>query len=150
VIRLARDPDAPEGSTSTALIDLVGGRVTLDGIDFLIEGDDPQAAIRAEDAELLVRRCTFRRPPGSAVASGSRPAAIVAKATSRPASGPAADRGVSLWLDSSEFEGGQVAVSASGPVEVNIRDCTFGPAKADQATIWAENSSRTPARRRSG
>jgi eukaryotic-like serine/threonine-protein kinase len=138
VIRLARDPDAPEGSTSTALIDLVGGRVTFDGIDFLIEGDDPQAAIRAEDAELFVRRCNFRRLVAS-TSFRSKPAAIVTRATSRPASGPSTDRGGSLWVDSSEFEGGQVAVSASGPVEVNIRDCTFGPALADQAMIWAEN-----------
>jgi hypothetical protein len=139
VIRLARDPDAPDESPSTALIDLVGGRVTFDGVDFLIEGDDPQAAIRAEDAELFIRRCMFRRAPGSTAPSGSRPVAIVARATSRPTSGPAADRGGSLWVDSSEFEGGQVALSASGPVEVNVRDCTFGPAQADQATIWAEN-----------
>ncbi len=140
VIRLARDPDAPDDTPPTALIDLIGGRVTVDGVEFLIEGADASSAIRAEDAELIVRRCTFRRvDPAPMSSTPTRSAAIVTRAASRPASGPSADRRGSLWVDSSEFEGGQVAISTSGPVEVSVRDCTFGPARADQATIWAEN-----------
>ena len=138
VIRLSRDPDDPSGSSPKALLDLVGGRLTLDGLEFLAEGLDAPAAIRAEDSELVIRRCAFRRPGASPLRS--RPAAIVVRATSRPTPGSPADRGASLSVDASEFEGGQVGVFASGPVDVGLRDCTFGPAPADQATIWAENS----------
>ncbi len=137
VIRLARDAESPDGAVPVALLDLLGGRVTVDGVDFQVEGSDAPAAIRAEDADLIVRRCSFRRPD----ASTSRPkaAAIVTKTTSRPIPGTSTDRGGSLWVDSSEFEGGQVAISTSGQAELTVRDCTFGPARADQATFWAEN-----------
>ena len=137
VIRLARDSDAPVGPGPAALLDLVGGRVTLDGLEFLVEGPDTPAAIRAEDAELVVRRCAFRRPVASP--SRSKVAAIVVRATSRPGPGNPADRGASLSVDATEFDGGQAGVLASGLVDVGLRDCTFGPSGADQATIWAEN-----------
>ena len=140
VIRLARDPDATTHPGPGALIDLVGGRLTIEGVDFLVEGVETLAALRAEDAELVVRRCSFRRPPGSATTSGARRAAIAIKSTrstTRPASG---DRRASLSVESSEFDGGQIGMLISGAVEVTVRDGTFGPAKADQATIWAENS----------
>ena len=137
VIRLARDIDASGGPAPTALLDLVGGRVVLDGLEFLVEGADAPAAIRAEDSEVVVRRCSFRR----AGASPSRPraAAILARASSRPAHGAPGERGASLSVDASEFDGGQVGVFASGPIDVGLRDCTFGPSPAEQATIWGEN-----------
>ena len=74
-IRLARDPDASLDSSPSVLLDLVGGRVTLEGLEFLVEGLDAPATIRAEDSELVVRRCLFRRPGVSA----SRP--IFSRAT---------------------------------------------------------------------
>ena len=138
VIRLPRDLETSRGSPAPALLDLVGGRVTLDGLEFAIEGGDASAAIRAEDADLVVRRCAFRRSAGSA--ARLRPAAIVVRSTTRPGlSAASADRGASLSVDASEFDGGQAGVLASGPVDVGLRDCTFGPAPADLATIAAEN-----------
>jgi len=135
VLRLARDLG---GSTAPALIDLAGGRLTLDGLELVIEGDGPPSAIRAENAELIVRRCSFRRL--ASPDSGSRPAAISVKSIARAAPGNPTDRAGSLVVDSSEFDGGQVAVATIGPVEVRLRDCTFGPATAAQATIWTENA----------
>ena len=135
VIRLPQDLDAP-GATSPALLDLVGGRVTLDGLEFAIEGGDASAAIRAEDAEVIVRRCAFRRSETSP--ARLRPAAIVVRATARSGSA-STDRPASLAVDASEFDGGQAGVLAVGPVDVGLRDCTFGPAPADLGTIVAEN-----------
>ena len=137
VIRLPHDPDAPGGPASPALLDLVGGRVTLDGLEFAIEGGDASAAIRAEDAELIVRRCSFRRPVASP--ARLRPAAIVVRATAHAGPLASTERGSSISVDASEFDGGQAGVLATGPVDVGLRDCTFGPAPADLATVWAEN-----------
>ena len=67
------------------------------------------------------------------------PRRSAARATPRPKSAATADRAASLSVEASEFDGGQVGVLASGPLEVSLRDCTFGPASAEQATIWAEN-----------
>ena len=138
MIRLARDLDGFRAGSSTALIDLLGGRLVVEGVEFQLEGEESLAAIRADDAELIVRRCSFRRPGGSP--PKLRPAAIALKATTRPTPGSSGDRSGSLTVESSEFDGGQVAVAASGPVEVDLRECTFGPAPADRATVWAENN----------
>jgi eukaryotic-like serine/threonine-protein kinase len=138
VLRLPRDLGVSEGlSSPTALLELVGGRVTFDGLEFLVEGDDVLAAIRADDADLIVRRCVFRRPGSSAIRS--RPSAIEVRSTGRSVSGPSTDRGASLSVSASEFDGGQVGIMTSGAVEVSLLDCTFGMPLGDQATIWAQN-----------
>jgi len=137
VLRLPRDLAADE-SSPTALLDLVGGRLTLEGLEFLIDGGEAAQAIRAEDAELVVRRCWFGRQGASP--PRSRPAAIQIRSTSRPAGRAPEERsGASLALESSEFDGGQAGVIATGPVEIGIRDCTFGPAPADLASLWTDN-----------
>ena len=136
-IRLVRDPDDDDAPVDSALLPFEGGRVTVDGVDFLSIGGDAPAMIRADGTELVVRRCSFRR--SGEASSRWKPTAIIVKATSRPSTSTSTERSGSLTVDSSEFDGGQVAVSASGPVEVTLRDCTFGPASADQATVWAEN-----------
>ena len=48
-----------------SLFDFAGGHVTLDGLEVVLdpaEGDDSLVAVRAEDTELTIRRCVFRRP----------------------------------------------------------------------------------------
>ena len=40
VLRLARDPSAAGGSAPAALLDLPGGRLTLDGLEFLVEAGE--------------------------------------------------------------------------------------------------------------
>ena len=135
VLRLPRDAGGP---AAQALLDLAGGRVTLEGLEFLIESGEATSAIRLEDAEVIIRRCGFRRPGISA--PGSRPSAIQARSTSRGPLGPLGDRpGASLTVEASEFDGGQAAVVASGRVEVGIRDATFGPAPLELATVGLEN-----------
>ena len=47
------------------ILQFVGGHVTLDGLEFELEAilpDEPVAAIRGEDTELILRGCSFRRP----------------------------------------------------------------------------------------
>ncbi len=138
VVRLPREAGAPVGPPPSALLEVAGGRITFDGLVFLVDGPDVPAAIRADDAEVVIRRCVFRRIGNPA--PRSRPAAILVRATARAIAGPpAADRPSSLLVDASEFDGGQAGVIASGPVDIAVRDCTFGPAPADLATIWADN-----------
>ncbi len=138
VLRLPRDLGVSGGPSSpTALFELVRGRVTFDGLEFLVEGTDVTAAIRAEDTDLTVRRCVFRRPGGSSVRS--RPSAIEVRATGRPGPAGSVERGMSLSASASDFDGGQVGIMTSGSVVVTLNDCTFGPSLGDQATIWARN-----------
>jgi serine/threonine protein kinase len=135
VIRLSREP----GETApAALLDLIGGRATLEGLDFLVDGPDTQAAIRAEDADLMIRRCSFRRAGSSPFRSKS--AAVQIKTTPRSNARSTLDRRVGVSIEASEFDAGQVGVLASGLVDLGVRDCTFGPASRDQANFWLENS----------
>jgi eukaryotic-like serine/threonine-protein kinase len=134
VFRISRDA----GETlPVALLDLVGGRVTLDGLEFVVEGSDTQAAIRAEETDLVIRRCAFRRPDTSPFRS--RAAAILVKASLRTMAPSPIDRSVLITVEATEFDGGQVGVLASGLVDVGLRDCAFGPASSDQANLWLEN-----------
>src|SRR5205807_2519307 len=60
-LRLSRD-SLVGGKAPAALLDLVGGRVTLEGLEFLLDSGDRDAAlaaIRTENTELTVRRCRF-------------------------------------------------------------------------------------------
>ncbi len=143
VIRLPREPGIDPGPTE-ALLEVVGGRVAFDGIEFVVDGDgdraEAPAALRIEGGEVSARRCGFRRV-GPAPA-GSKPAAIrIGPGPRDPALpiGLAADRAATLMVDASDFDGSQAAILATGPVDVSIRDATFGPAPADLATFWAEN-----------
>ncbi len=156
---LSRTATSPAAQTA-ATVDIRGGRVTFDGIDFVVDptgveadfsGDRPSAApgaralaaIVAEDAELILRRCSFRRVGGA----GSNPpaswkvAAIRFGGTPRSASarGPTDAAVASLVVDASEFDGHQVGLLVSGPVDVSLRDVSFGPALLDGASVWADN-----------
>ena len=133
--RLPRDPGGP---ALPALLDLLGGRVTLEGLEFLIESGEATSAIRLEDAEVVVRRCAFRRP--GPAPPGSRASAIQVRSSSRGPLGSLGDRaGASLTVEASEFDGGQAGVVASGRAEVGIRDSTFGPAPTELAMVGVEN-----------
>ena len=162
VIQLARDLASTVAASSTtptttaALFDIRGGRVTFDGIDFLVDassfdlasggeraatsGPKVLAAIAAEDAEVVVRRCSFRRAGGlgSGSASNWKQAAIRLRSTTRNA--PTRGEGVApLMLEACDFDGHQVGLWTVGPVDVSIRDVAFGPTLADQASLWADN-----------
>jgi len=128
VLRVSSDRGGLATEPPSPWLDLIGGRLTIEGVEFASEGAEPSAWLRAEDSEVTVRRSTFRASSGSP--GRPRTAAIAFKS---------ADRSGSLAVESSEFEPGQVAIFATGPGTVSLRDCTFGPAPADRATFWAEN-----------
>ncbi len=170
LIRFARDfapvPAANPSSPTSGLIDIRGGRVTFDGIDFLVDASsfDPAlgadrtagfgsgakvfATISAEDAEVVVRRCSFRRSngSGSGQASIGRPAAIRSYATPRASSTRGDGLVASMVIDASDFDGHQIGLLMSGPVDVSIRDAAFGATLGEQASIWSDNAdpSATP------
>ncbi|WP_435009362.1 protein kinase domain-containing protein [Tundrisphaera lichenicola] len=138
VLRLPRDLSPLGGSGPLAILDLAGGRLTLEGLDFLVEAGDSSSAIRLEDADVTIRRCSFRR--SGTMTSGTRPAAILVRSTAQDPSVSSTDRAaVSLAVDSSDFDGGQAGVIVSGPADLAFRDCTFGPAPADLATFGSDN-----------
>ncbi|MBV8605963.1 MAG: protein kinase [Singulisphaera sp.] len=119
VLRLARD--AVGDKAPSALFDFLGGRVTFEGLEFDLEPvdrDEPLAAIRTEDTDVIVRRCLFRRQ-GTRARRG-RLAGLDVRTTL------AGERHASVFVDACHFDGGQVGVLASGPADLEIRDCTFG------------------------
>ena len=141
VLRLARD-FAAGLKPRPALLEIAGGHVTLEGLEFVLEPADNMSAIRAEDAELTVRRCVFRR---SAWWSGVEPTEVgkVAAVEVRVGKGPttARDRPPEVVLEKCHFDGAQVGVLASGPVDLTLRDCTLAEAAP---AIWVDNA-RGPA-----
>jgi hypothetical protein len=139
VIRLRREAGTV-GSAPAAVVDVVGGRLTFDGVDFVVdaaESGEVPAAIRLEDGELTLRRCAFRREGGQA-SPKSRPVTIQVNARGR-AGRPIALPGASVFLDACDFGPGQGVVVATGSVEVVARDCTFAPPPPGQATFGFEN-----------
>ena len=106
-------------SGRSPILDLEGGRATIEGLEFVIEpaeSDEGATAsgIRATDAELTLRRCTFRRPASApALANGT-----AAPALDLRASGLAT-------IDARAFGPGLAGIAGEGPVQVVVRDGTF-------------------------
>jgi serine/threonine-protein kinase len=142
-LRLARDP-LVAGKAPSALLDLVGGRVALEGLEFLVDAGEVDdtgltslSAIRTEDTELTLRRCRFRRQGPADRTPSIRVSALLVRAT-LPAAG---DRSPAVLADSCHIDGDQVGILAQGPVELQLRDCTLG---ALPTAFWLGNS-KTPA-----
>ncbi len=115
-----------------ALLDLAGGRVTLDGLD-LIGSPELDAILRAEDSDVTLRRCQLRRPtPG-----GSRGPQSAVRISSTGKWGADGRTEASLSLNATHADGGPYGIRAEGEVEVALRDCTFGPAEV--ATFASEH-----------
>jgi serine/threonine-protein kinase len=143
-IRLARDP-LVGGKTPSALLDLVGGRVTLEGLEFVVDageldgtGVDALAAIRTDDTELIVRRCKFHRQGPTDRSPPVQVAALYVRNGTPPAAG---DRSPAVLLDACHFDGDQVGVLARGPVEVQLRDCTLGGLRP---AVWVKGGKPVP------
>jgi serine/threonine-protein kinase len=131
-LRLARDA-LVGGKSPRALLDLVGGHVTLEGLEFVLETGDREAglaAVRIEDTELTVRRCRFH-------AQGERtsrsPVATLEVHATAKAPG---DRAPAVTIDACHFDGVSVGVLAQGPVEIQLRDCTLG---GGRPLVWLDN-----------
>ncbi|MGP0066069.1 MAG: protein kinase domain-containing protein [Isosphaeraceae bacterium] len=119
------------------ILQFVGGHVTLDGLEFELEAilpDEPVAAIRGEDTELILRGCSFRRPISTG-REGRDVAAVRVHAV--PHRSLRGDRPPALYADACHFDGGQVGVMADGPADIVLRDCTMGPA---MPSIWFDNA----------
>ena len=119
------------------ILHFIGGRVTIEGLEFELDAilpDEPVAGIRAEDTELILRGCSFRRAR-SAGRNGRDLAAVRVQAV--PPRTGRGDRPPGLYADACHFDGGQVGVMAEGPADIVLRDCTMGPA---QPSIWFDNA----------
>jgi serine/threonine-protein kinase len=135
VLRLARDA-AARGDLPAALLDFVGGHVVLEGLEFVLESGDeevPLASIRAQDTELTVRRCVFRRP-GESGQGSTRQAALRVGARAFTDNGK---RSPAVTVQFSHFDAGQVAVLADGPVGLSLSDCTI--AALSEPALWCDN-----------
>ena len=143
VLRLARDRPLGSGDLP-ALLDFVGGRVTLEGLEFATEDAGPtvsgvSSAVRAEDTELTIRRCVFRRVSVPSTPSEASVAALDVIALPR---GPLqeGDRARRSAVDKCHFTGRQVGIKASGPVDLVVRDCTLA---GDEPALWIDNRRST-------
>ena len=130
--RLADHPPA-------ALLNFSGGHVTTRGYlsssSTAVLPDELVAAVRAENTELTVRGCSFRRTKSG---DGRNVAALHVR-TAHPA--PAAgDRPAAVFADSCHFDSGQTSLLAEGPADVLVRDCSIGPG---QPAFWFDNA-RSP------
>ena len=108
VLRAAREPDG-SGTSGRAVLDVRGGRLTLEGLEFVVESEDRDAdALRTEDTQLTVRRCLFRRVGPSA--GRGRMAAMHVRSTAAGRSGEG--RRAAVVADACHFDAGQVGVLA--------------------------------------
>ncbi len=134
VIRVGREPREVAGEA--ALLVFRGGRIRLDGIEFRLDATEPArrlSAIYAENVDLSLARCVFRRD-GSRLGSVS----LTALNLQGDATGSQADvRPVPTRLVNCHFDGGQVGILARGPADIHLRDCTFGP---DEPAFWIDNT----------
>jgi eukaryotic-like serine/threonine-protein kinase len=92
---------------------------------------EPLATVRAEDTELTVRRCVFRRPADLS-ARGAALAALSLRATLADDG----ERSPAVTVDKCHFDGGQAGIRATGPVELLLRDCTLGGL---EPAVWLDN-----------
>jgi len=126
----------------TALLHLIGGRLTIEGLEFELDAilpDERVAAIRAEGTELIVRGSLFRRTNSR---DGRNVTALEVRPDPRPMAAAehfrtAGERPPALLADACHFDGGQTAVFAQGAVDVVLRDCTLGPG---EPSIWFDNA----------
>ncbi len=108
----------------TALLEFLGGRIVLEGLDFEVEsapGNVPLAAIKIDDAELTVRGCLFRRPSSQGAEN------VAALFFQAPLARSWTERPPAVVVDACHFDGDQIGVRTAGPAEVVLRDCTMGP-----------------------
>ena len=117
---------APGSRDASAILNLKGGRIAIDGIEFQVDAedrDDPIAAVRAEDADVSIARCVFRRV-GTKPDRG-RTSCLIVRATSGDSTAGSGE----IRVDACHFEGGQSAIRVDGPVDLTVRDATIAGAR---------------------
>jgi serine/threonine-protein kinase len=133
VLRFATDARLGDHK-SAALLSFTGGHVTIEGLTFELESDDSEdqvAAFSCEDAEVVLRACSFRQ---TAVHASRNRAAVRVKGRRSPMVN--GDRPPQFFADACHFDGGQVGIIADGPVDLLLRDCTLGPGSP---SIWIDS-----------
>lgn len=118
VLRLGRGPNRRNGEP---ILHFIGGHLILEGLLFDLETsnrEDTATALVAEDVDLEIRRCTFRRGPqwwnpGWGVALDLR--SKLGAQLSPPS-----------LIQSSSFEGTLTAILGRGALDLRISDCLFG------------------------
>jgi len=116
-----------------ALIAFRGGRLTLEGLEIIVPapGESGEVAgLALEGTDLTIRRCLFRQ--GSDATSPSRGFALRAR-NARAGE----DRPPPIVVQDSHFDRDLVAIHATGPADVQFRQCAFGPGNP---SFWFENS----------
>ena len=99
---------APGGSSRAGLLEFVGGRITLEGMEFVLDPGDrieSLAAVAVEDTELTIRRCLFRRPAPRRAARQEHCRAP-GKRSARDG-----DRAPAVVLDTCHLDGGQAGIA---------------------------------------
>ena len=130
VIRLIRIPGDGEPSGDSVLFDLKGGRLVLEGLELVVEPgdrDESSVAIQAEDVDLSLVRCLFRRA-GSAQPTAGQGIALRLRATGGTGVGGGALGRTSstTWLDACHIDGGLTSSVVDGPAQISLRDVTIG------------------------
>jgi serine/threonine-protein kinase len=126
VLKLAAGT-ALAASERDGLLEFVGGRVTVEGLEFVLEpGVGSIAAISAANTEMTIRRCLFRRSTQSGSDNGLA-------AIRLSVSGGGEERPPAVLLDRCHLDGGQTGLHCTGPVGVTLRDCTLG---SGDPAIW--------------
>jgi len=115
-------PASQTDDTPAAILDFEGGRITIEGLEFVIDGNDqrsPSSAIRSDGTELTLRRCTLR----TTGENGTRElVGLRIRSTGGTSSG---DRIPAVHADQSHFGGNPAAIATEGPVDVVLRHCTL-------------------------
>ncbi len=141
VLRL--DRGSSRETAEAALLVFQNSRITLEGLEFQIdmsERDGSLAAVFAENTDLSLKRCWFRRS-GSRIGQ-ARSTALHLRSENRRARDGESEPPEAVRVDACYFDGGQVGILAQGPTDVQLRDCTFGPA---EPAVWFDNAeSRSP------
>ena len=119
-----------------ALLRFDGGRVVVEGLEF--DPGSSLAAVSAEDVDLTLRACAFRR--SAPTDPRDRPAAVRLKSSDRV--GADGSRSAPSRVVACHFDGGQAGVVARGPGSVDVVDSTFGP--GPEPAVWLDNGG-TPA-----
>lgn len=132
VLQFARET-ATGIKAAPAMLDLVRGHVTLEGLEFdvgLGNLEDGLAVIRAEDTELTIRRCVFRK----STVRGRHGRLVALQVRMHSSS----DRPPAVFIEACHFDGGQVGILAQGPADLVLRDCTL--AGGGEPSVWLENA----------
>jgi hypothetical protein len=137
VLRMSAGRHGFDSNTQYALIHFSGGRLTLEGLEFVVPApveSGEVVGLALENTDLTVRRCLFRQE-----SDGTSPARGFALRVRNPQTNDG--RPPPIVVQDSHFGRDLVAVRASGPIDIQFRQCTLGPGNP---SFWFENDPNSP------